>query len=298
MNNAGNNHVFSLQRMISVIVPLYNKGSLVCKTIDSVLKQDYNDLEIIVVDDGSKDDSAEYVKSYTDPRVRYLYKANGGVSSARNYGARHAKGEWLMYLDADDEILLGALSELMSLHEKYPECKLLTGQILWLAKGKEINKKKKKHISHPFKTSFPFLAIWLNKCYPGTRNMLVHKSLVKEYGGYDERMSFFEDWEFSLRMARCGSLACSDKNIGIYNQEEGGLSSSWHPLEKEMAYYIPEIIKKASFFERALLYENLEFELFCLKDDKEKYDFYMNMRNKYFSRIHDLVHWGRMKFVL
>lgn len=284
--------------MISIIVPLYNKGQLVCKTIDSVLKQDYDDYEIIVVDDGSKDNSSEYVKSYTDPRVHYYYKENGGVSSARNFGANHARGEWIMYLDADDEILSGALSELISLNEKYPECKLLTGQILWLVKGEELEHKKSRAVSHPFCSSHPFFTIWLNKCYPGTRNMLVHKSLVHELGGYDERMSFFEDWEFSLRMARCGRIACTDKNIGVYNQEEGGLSSSWHPLEKEMAYYIPEIIKKASFFERALLYENLEFELFCLRDDKEKYDFYMNMRNKYFGRIYHIVHWCRMKFVL
>lgn len=284
--------------MISVIVPLYNKGQLVCKTINSVLKQDYGDFEIIVVDDGSKDDSSEYVKSYTDPRVNYYYKENGGVSSARNFGANHAHGEWIMYLDADDEILPGALSELISLNEKYPECKLLTGQILWLVKGRELEHKKSRAVSHPFCSSHPFFTIWLNKCYPGTRNMLVHKSLIQELGGYDERMSFFEDWEFSLRMARCGRIACTDKNIGIYNQEEGGLSSSWHPLEKEMAYYIPEIIKKASFFERALLYENLEFELFCLRDDKEKHDFYMNMRNKFFGRIYHIVHWCRMKFVL
>lgn len=284
--------------MISIIVPLYNKGNLVCKTIDSVLRQDYDDFEIIVVDDGSKDDSAEYVKSYTDPRVHYYFKENGGVSSARNYGTKFAHGDWIMYLDADDEILPGALSELISLNKKFPGCKLLTGQILWLVKGKELENKKIRAVSRPFCSSHPFFTIWLNKCYPGTRNMLVHKSLVQELGGYDERMSFFEDWEFSLRMARCGRIACTDKNIGIYNQEEGGLSTSWHPLEKEMAYYIPEIIKKASFFERALLYENLEFEIFCLRDDKEKYDFYMNMRNKYFGRIYHIFHWCRMKFVL
>lgn len=283
--------------MISVIVPLYNKGEKVCKTIDSVLKQDYADCEIIVVDDGSKDDSAKYAKSYSDTRVKYHYKDNGGVSSARNYGVQKAKGEWLLFLDADDEILPGALSELISLNQKYPKCKLLTGQIKWMNNGKESHTGERV-LSSSFYTSSPFLTIWKNKCYPGTRNLLVHTSLLEKFGGYDERMSFFEDWEFTLRMARCGTLACTDKYVAIYNQEDGGLSTSSHPLEKEMAYYIPEIINKASFFERALLYENIEFEKFCWQGNESKIKFYEDMQQKYFSGIHYVLHWVRQKFIL
>lgn len=284
--------------MISIIVPLYNKGEKVCKTIDSVLKQEYENYEVVVVDDGSKDDSANYVKSYTDPRIKYVYKNNGGVSSARNYGIYKSKGEWILFLDADDEILPSALSELLSLRKKYPKCKLLTGQIKWMNEGKEQHVKEKHVVSGSFCTSYPFWTIWQNKCCPGTRNLLIHRSVIEKYGGYDERMSFFEDWEFSLRMARCGTIACVNKYIAVYNQEEGGLSTSSHPLEKEMAYYIPEIIKKASFFERALLYENIEFEKFCWQGNESKIKFYENMQQKYFSRIHSVLHWIRQKFIL
>lgn len=284
--------------MISVIVPLYNKGEKVRKTIDSVLNQDYEDYEIVVIDDGSKDDSANYVKSYTDPRIKYYYKDNGGVSSARNFGIQKAKGNWLLFLDADDEILPDALGELLSLNKKYPNCKLLTGQIKWVSNGKDLHAGVNCEVSSSFCTSYPFLTIWQNKCYPGTRNLLIHRSLVEKFGGYDERMSFFEDWEFALRMARCGSLACINKYIAVYNQEEGGLSTSSHPLEKEMAYYIPEIIKKASFFERALLYENIEFEKFCWQGNESKIKFYEDMQQKYFSRIHSVLHWARQKFIM
>ena len=67
-------------------------------------------MEIIVVDDGSTDNSAKYVKAYDDSRIRYIFKENGGVSSARNAGIRAASGEWLLLLDADDELLPGSIA--------------------------------------------------------------------------------------------------------------------------------------------------------------------------------------------
>lgn len=72
--------------MFSIIIPLYNKGVLVKRAIGSVLSQTCQDFEIIVVDDGSKDNSADYLNEYTDSRIKYYYKDNGGVSTARNYG--------------------------------------------------------------------------------------------------------------------------------------------------------------------------------------------------------------------
>lgn len=286
----------TFQVMISVIIPLYNKGRKVCTTIDSVLNQSYADFEIIVVDDGSTDDSGAYVKQYADERVHYFHKGNGGVSSARNYGIAVSKGEWVMFLDADDEIVPSAFSELMALHDKYAECKYLVGQTLWIRNGKELSSGRNRKFSAPFCTKHPFWEIWKNTCYPVTQNMIVHRTLLDEYGGYDERMSFFEDYEFSLRMAKCGSMACSNKTIGIYNQDDSGLSQTSHSLDAEMAYYFPELIKKASFLERSLYFENLEFMLYYVRDDKAKYEFYKNMRNHLFGRIYRVLHLIRHKF--
>lgn len=95
--------------MISVIIPLYNKESIIERSLQSVLSQDYDDFEIVVVNDGSTDRSAEIVKSLTDPRVHLIEQENGGPSKARNTGVKHAKGDWIVFLDADDELLPGAL---------------------------------------------------------------------------------------------------------------------------------------------------------------------------------------------
>ena len=90
--------------MISVVIPAYNAGPCVGRAIDSILAQSFTDYEIIVVDDGSTDDTAEAVKKYGD-KVRYIYQENAGSSVARNGGIEAAKGDWIAFLDADDEWL-------------------------------------------------------------------------------------------------------------------------------------------------------------------------------------------------
>lgn len=100
--------------MISVIIPLYNKESVIKKTIDSILAQSYHDYEIIVVDDGSSDNSVEIVRGYKDSRVLLYSKKNGGPSSARNYGVQKSNGQWVLFLDADDTLFPDALEKMIS----------------------------------------------------------------------------------------------------------------------------------------------------------------------------------------
>ncbi len=90
--------------LVSIIIPCYNKVQYVSDAIESALNQTYSNIELILVDDGSTDNTCEIIKKYQveDARVRYFYKENGGVSSARNYGIRQAQGEWVQFLDADD----------------------------------------------------------------------------------------------------------------------------------------------------------------------------------------------------
>lgn len=99
---------------VSVIIPLYNKEKSIKSTIETVLKQTYEDYEIIVVNDGSKDKGVNRVTEIRDPRVRLINQENAGVSSARNTGIHAAKGEWILFLDADDVLLPNALSVLIS----------------------------------------------------------------------------------------------------------------------------------------------------------------------------------------
>jgi glycosyltransferase involved in cell wall biosynthesis len=88
--------------LVSVIIPCYNRADIVRYTLDSVLAQNYRNFEAIVVDDGSTDNTRSVVAGYTDPRIQYVYRENGGLSAARNSGLNAARGEFVAFLDSDD----------------------------------------------------------------------------------------------------------------------------------------------------------------------------------------------------
>lgn len=276
--------------MLSVVIPLYNKGALVKKAIDSVLSQTYQDFEIIVVDDGSKDNSAEHVKEYTDVRIKYYYKDNGGVSSARNYGIEKAHGVWIIFLDADDEFETNTFEYFIQLINRYPETKVFIGQQ---------EPRKKAFTQKSKRTHFPLLMMWLNRFYPRPGAVMIHKDLLQKIGGFDERQSFYEDQEFGLRTLLCGSVVYFNKQTVKYNQDGTGLSGSSHPIVKEMAYYIPEYVETSSFWHKALLYENLEMEILWWHQhgNEENVKFYQDMQKKYFGRIYKALHWIRQKMI-
>lgn len=88
--------------LVSIVIPCFNRAEIVGDTIDSVLAQTYGNFEAIIVDDGSTDNTREIISRYDDPRLRYVYKLNGGLSSARNCGLELARGEFIAFLDSDD----------------------------------------------------------------------------------------------------------------------------------------------------------------------------------------------------
>lgn len=108
--------------MISVVIPLYNKATSISSTLECVLNQIFSDWEVVVVDDGSTDDSANIVRSMDDSRIRLIRQPNAGVSAARNRGAIEAEGEFIAFLDADDEWDKNYLSTQFELTQKYPDC--------------------------------------------------------------------------------------------------------------------------------------------------------------------------------
>lgn len=109
--------------MISVIIPLYNKAGSIAQALDSVLAQEYQDFEIVVVDDGSTDGGASVVENYGDARIRLVRQENAGVSAARNSGIEEARGEYVTFLDADDVWMPGFLSEIVALQREFPQCR-------------------------------------------------------------------------------------------------------------------------------------------------------------------------------
>lgn len=108
--------------MITIVIPLYNKADTIQRAIDSVLLQSETDFELIVVNNGSSDGGEKVAEGVTDPRVRVVHQDNRGVSAARNRGIEEARGEWVAFLDADDEWMPTFLATMKGLRCKYPDC--------------------------------------------------------------------------------------------------------------------------------------------------------------------------------
>lgn len=105
----------------SIIIPLYNKEKGILHSLNSVLSQSFSDFEIVIIDDGSTDGSVELVKSVNDDRIVLYSQINSGPSAARNAGIRISRGEWLLFLDADDELLPDALITFNELIKRHPD---------------------------------------------------------------------------------------------------------------------------------------------------------------------------------
>lgn len=121
----------------SVIIPTFNRKDFISRAIDSVLCQDFEDFELIVVDDGSTDGTKKLLQQYNDERMRCFYKANGGVSSARNLGLQYARGQYITFVDSDDYIAQGFLKDAYRfLEERRVECLFYAG--VAIQKKKEI----------------------------------------------------------------------------------------------------------------------------------------------------------------
>jgi len=190
--------------MISVIIPTFNRAGFILQAIKSVQNQSVNVDEIIVIDDGSTDETKELLK---DEEIVYIYQQNSGVSAARNRGIKEAKHEWLAFLDSDDLWHKNKIEEHISLHVNNPEIKASFTDEKWIRNGKVINKKK--HL----KKEEPTFLNSLRTCKIGVSTFFVHKSLFDEIGLFDEDLKVCEDYDLWLRILRKHTIKLINKEL-------------------------------------------------------------------------------------
>lgn len=180
---------------VSVIIPTYNRAKTLKEAIDSVLSQRYADLELIVVDDGSTDETREIILSYL-PYLNYLYQEHRGVSTARNKGITHARGDYFAFLDSDDLWLPDKLCLQMKFMEDHPEALICYTEEIWIRKGVRVNpmKKHKKYSGMIFRHCLPL-------CIVSPSSVLIARSLIDEVGGFDEEFELCEDYDLWLRIS-------------------------------------------------------------------------------------------------
>ncbi len=179
--------------IISVVIPSYNRSHTLKRAIESVLRQTQPADEIIVVDDGSDDDSANLVANY--PSIQYLYQPNAGVSAARNKGIRQAQGDWIALLDSDDEWLQTKLELQTEMIQSNQDYRLCHGNELWVRNGQHLNQKKK----HTKNGGWIFQQC-LALCVISPSASLIKKDLLFEVGLFDTTLAACEDYDMWLKI--------------------------------------------------------------------------------------------------
>ncbi|MCX8117420.1 MAG: glycosyltransferase [Desulfobacterota bacterium] len=195
---------------VSVIIPTYNRWPMVREAIDSVLAQDFDDFELIVVDDGSSDGTSEALKEY-GRRIRVVgHVQNRGVSAARNTGLRHARGKYIAFLDSDDLWVKGKLKIQVAFLDENPHYPLCYTDEIWIRRGKWVNpmKKHSKYSGWIFEKCLPL-------CIISPSAAMMRKTLFSTVGLFDEALPVCEDYDFWLRVAARYPIFFIDKKLII-----------------------------------------------------------------------------------
>lgn len=208
---------------VSVIIPLYNKVSSIAETLKSVLSQSYTDYEIIVVNDGSTDGSEQIVAEIDDPRVRLINQANAGVSAARNRGIAETRGEYVAFLDADDEWDTDYLATTIELFTRYPECDVAASNYQFRdIKGTispTIINRLPFEGKHGIMTNY-FRVASTSHCPLWTSAVIIRKSAIESVGGFPVGVKSGEDLLTWARLACRYKIAFYTKPLATYNVGE------------------------------------------------------------------------------
>jgi glycosyltransferase involved in cell wall biosynthesis len=194
--------------LISVIIPCYNNGNYLSKAIESVLEQTYTNFEIIVIDDGSTDNTKEIAQNFNE--VKYVFQINQGPSAARNTGIDQSKGKYLVFLDADDWLLPNALMINLNLLQASPELAFVSGGYnLFFEKDQTTyvatNLVETDHYCH-----------LLEKNFIGMIATIMFQRWVFDSFRYNNTLKFCEDYDLYLRIAREHPIMHHTKTIAIY----------------------------------------------------------------------------------
>lgn len=180
---------------ISVIIPTYNRASMVVEAVESVLAQDMTDFELIVINDGSTDETEERLSVYGS-RLKYYQQENAGVSAARNRGIKFSSAPLLAFLDSDDLWLPSKLQVQHTYMTENPEIHICQTEEIWWRNGRRVNPKKQhqKPAGDIFQRS-------LELCLVSPSAVMMRRELLEKVGYFDEELPMAEDYDLWLRVA-------------------------------------------------------------------------------------------------
>ena len=224
---------------VSVIIPTYNRATSIGASIQSVLDQTWQDFEIIIVDDGSTDNTRQVIEEFKDDRIRYIcLEKNGGASHARNIGIGQAGSEFIAFLDSDDEWMPEKLEKQMQVMLQASD---KVGLVYCRMRGSRGNEEpiicpelslKKEGLAGNL------LRNLVRSNVIGTPAMLVRKKCLEQTGGFDEGLRCLEDWELVLRIAERWEIAFVDDILVEVHFSQGSVSGNSKGYVETRCYLI------------------------------------------------------------
>jgi glycosyltransferase involved in cell wall biosynthesis len=213
----------------SIIIPTFNRAATIKRTLDSVYLQSIDDTEVIVVDDGSTDNTKDILAEYIQLKgLKYYLQSNQGVSAARNYGAANANGEYLIFLDSDDTIKASWLKD-YSDKINQQDIDILYCGIERLNGGKIVGNTSPQN---PYKNGVPY-----GNFIPGS--FCVKRGLFNRVGGYDIQLSYSENTELSFRLKKEAPKEAFIESFNLeYRISDQGLSKNWMNRKNAMLYIL------------------------------------------------------------
>lgn len=215
---------------VSVIIPTYNRAHLIGRAIKSVLEQTYQDFEIIVVDDGSTDNTDEVVRDFGDERIRYIrHEKNKGGATARNTGIKAAKGEFIAFQDSDDEWLPEKLDKQMQVFENVPAKVGVVYTGFWRIKG---GKKTYRPSAKIIRKEGDIHNELLKGNFATTQTTVVRKECFEKAEMFDERLLRLQDWELFIRISKFYEFKCVDEPLVVSYFTPDSISANYDALIK------------------------------------------------------------------
>jgi len=207
-----------MESLVSVIIPTYNRAAYLQKALQSVKEQTYHTLEIIVIDDGSTDDTRKMLENYQGP-LHYFYQENRGISAARNAGIKKAHGEYIAFLDSDDYWLPEKTAQQLALFSRHPEYGLVASQCASIRIDGSYREK-----NRPGKSGWVLKDLFKAN-FIRTSAAMVKKECLKNIGLFDEALKECEEYDFWLRIAARYPVGFINKPLAVYVDNQQGVST-------------------------------------------------------------------------
>jgi glycosyltransferase involved in cell wall biosynthesis len=208
---------------VSVVIPTFNRQNTILEAVNSALSQEWVDIEVIVIDDASTDETQEILLKNLDPRLRVLrLDENRGAQAARNLGIRSAFSEWVAFLDSDDVFLPGSIKSRLEIAEREHTC-IVHGECMVLDE--------KRNLPQKFNT-LPLVGqvykTLLEKPGPTFPSLLVKRAVLLSIGGLDESLQAYQEWDTAIRLSEIAAFSFQPQPVFLYRPaKKDSISHQW-----------------------------------------------------------------------